>query len=74
MIIAFLFAGMLSILAFMGMTLAILHILAVFGVGEGAPFTAEHVKSQRHYKGDASLISIMISLFVVACILAAMFL
>ena len=40
---------------------AFLHILALLGFGQGMPFTSEDAASQRFYRGDLSVVAIILS-------------
>ena len=68
MTIEILFTAMIGIMIFIGTTLVILHILAILGIGEGTPFTAQHMVTQRYYKGDASVFAGIIALIIMATV------
>jgi hypothetical protein len=44
---------------FVFLALWVAHVLAMFGIGEGTPFTYQ--PSKRYYKGDTSFVSMVIA-------------
>lgn len=63
----------LSMIGSIMIALAISHFLAVFGIGEGAPFTARSCARQTIYRGDTGAISFILAITIMGAIALGVF-